>query len=275
MLCAAFSFAKKDATSQVRWCTFNIRLLNDGDRKIGCHWDDRKEHIVKFVKSTKIDVIGMQEVTHPQLEYLLENLPQYDYVGVGRTDGKTKGEYSPVFFRKDKYTCLDKGNFWLSENPDAVGVKGWDAAIERIVSWAKLRDNKTGKVFLAVNTHFDHIGVVARKESAKLIIRKIQEIVGNLPAVATGDFNVSECDEAYHTMTNDEFVMNDAFHVTENHHGTTHTWQNFCQTPRQHCGKIDFIFVTPNIRVKDTYIRLETPDYQLSDHNPHWADLEF
>ncbi|MCF0196164.1 MAG: endonuclease/exonuclease/phosphatase family protein, partial [Bacteroidaceae bacterium] len=103
----------------------------------------------------------------------------------------------------------------------------------------------------------------------------IQEIVGSSPAVVTGDFNVTERDEAYQTMTNDKFVMNDAFHVTEDHHGTTHTWHNFCRLDRQHCEKIDFIFVTPNVRVKNTYIRLEDSEYQLSDHNPHWADLEF
>lgn len=266
----------KQAVTKARWCTFNIRLLNEGDREVeGCHWNDRRDRIVRFVKSHKMDVVGMQEVTYPQLEYLLKKLPQYDYVGVGRTDGRTKGEYSPVFFRKDKYEVLDRGNFWLSETPDAVGKKGWDAAIERIASWVKLLDKKTGKIFMAVNTHFDHVGVIARKESAKLIMRKIQEIVGNNPAVVTGDFNITESDEAYKTMVGNDFVMRDAFHITDKHQGTTHTFHDFCRINRQNCDKIDFIFVTPNIHVTNTYIQLETPAYQLSDHNPHWAELEF
>lgn len=265
----------KGNVTKVRHCTFNIRLLNEGDKSIGCHWDKRKARIVKFVNKQKLDIIGMQEVLQPQLEYLLKELPKYDYVGVGRTDGDTQGEYSPIFFRKDRFEVLDKGNFWLSETPDAVGVKGWDAAIERIASWVKLRDLKSGKVFMAVNTHFDHVGKVARKESAKLIMRKIQEIVGYEPAIVTGDFNITEFDEAYNTMVSDKFEMNDAFHVTDNHHGTTHTFHNFCRIDRQKCDKIDFIFVTPGIHVTNTYIQLEDSKNQLSDHNPHWADLEF
>lgn len=266
------------ATAQktdVRWCTFNIRLLNDGDAKIGCHWDDRKGRIVNYIKMNNIDIVGMQEVLQPQLEYLLKAMPEYDYVGVGRTDGKTKGEYSPVFYRKDKYETLDRGNFWLSEDPDAVGKKGWDAAIERIASWAKLRDRKTGQIFMAVNTHFDHVGVVARKESAKLIMRKIQEIVGTNPAIVTGDFNITEDNEAYRTMVSNDFKMNDAFHITERHHGNTYTFHDFCRLPADKKEKIDFIFCTPTIRVKQTCIPFESKEYQLSDHNPHWADVEF
>lgn len=266
--------AKK--TVNVRWCTFNIRLLTNADREIGCHWDQRKARVVKFITKNKLDIVGMQEVTHPQLEYLNEKLGKtYDYVGVGRTDGKTKGEYSPIFFNRSKYEVLDKGNFWLSETPDAVGVKGWDAALERIASWVKLRDKKTGKIFMAVNTHFDHVGKIARKESAKLIMEKIQQIVEYNPAVVTGDFNITEFDEAYNTMTTNRFKMKDAYHVTDRHEGATHTFHSFCRMDRQDCMKIDFIFVTPNIHVKKTYIQLEDPKHQLSDHNPHWADLEF
>ena len=168
----------------------------------------------------------MQEVLHPQLEDLLERLPEYDYVGVGRTDGATKGEYSPIFFLKDKYEALEKGNFWLSETPDVAGSKGWDAALERIASYAKLRDKATGKIFMAVNTHFDHVGVTARKESAKLIMQKIQQIVGNRPAVVTGDFNITEDDEAYTTMVTNEFKMNDAYHMTLNHAATQRCRKN-------------------------------------------------
>lgn len=274
LMMALTGSAKK--TVNIRWCTFNIRLLTEADRTINCHWDQRKERVVKFVTKNKLDIVGMQEVTHPQLEYLNEKLGKnYDYVGVGRTDGKTKGEYSPIFFNRAKYEVLDKGNFWLSETPDAVGVKGWDAAIERIATWVKFRDKKTGKIFMAVNTHFDHVGKVARKESAKLIMEKIQQIVEYDPAVVTGDFNITENDEAYHTMTTNRFKMKDAYHVTDCHKGATHTFHSFCRIDRQDCEKIDFIFVTPNIHVKNTYIELENPKKQLSDHNPHWADLEF
>ena len=268
---------------KIRWGTFNIRLQNDGDERAGYGWSVRRDRVANYIKQNHIDVIGLQEVLHVQLEDLLARLPEYDYVGVGRSDGATKGEYSPVFFLKEKFEVLEKGNFWLSETPEVPGSKGWDAALERIASYAKLRDRATGEVFMAVNTHFDHVGVTARRESAKLIMRKIQEIVGDRPAVVTGDFNVTEDDEAYLTMTTSQIVSNkssnckflDAYHMTPNHTGTTYTWHQFCQLPPLKREKIDFIFITPNIRVNHSHIEVPNLEAMLSDHNPHWADLEF
>ena len=266
---------KASKNVSVRWCTFNIRLQNDGDEKAGYGWSVRKDRVANYIKENHIEVVGMQEVLHTQLEDLLARLPEYDYVGVGRTDGATKGEYSPVFFLKDKFEVLEKGNFWLSETPDVPGSKGWDAALERVASYAKLKDKQTGKVFMAVNTHFDHVGVTARRESAKLIMKKIKQIVGKRPAVVTGDFNVTEADETYTTMTTNKFRMDDAYHKTLNHTGTTYTFHNFCQIPPSKCHKIDFIFITPTIKVNRTHIEEPAPKAMLSDHNPHWADLEF
>ena len=265
----------KSSDSSLRWGTFNIRLQNDGDEKAGVGWSVRRDRVADYIKSNHIDIVGMQEVLHVQLEDLLQRLPEYDYVGVGRTDGKTKGEYSPIFFLKKKFKVLEKGNFWLSETPDVPGSKGWDAALERVASYAKLKDRKTGKVFMAVNTHFDHVGVVARRESAKLIMRKIQEIVGDRPAVVTGDFNVDESDETYRTMTTNEFKMNDSYHMTANRTGVTYTWHQFCQLPMEKREKIDFIFITPSVKVTHTHIEEPAPGALLSDHNPHWADLKF
>ncbi len=267
--------ARKQESVKLRWGTFNIRLQNDGDDKAGYGWNVRRDRVADYIKSHKIDVIGMQEVLHAQLEDLLARMPEYDYVGVGRHDGKQAGEYSPVFFLKDKFEVLEKGNFWLSETPEVPGSIGWDAALERVASYAKLKDKKTGKIFMAVNTHFDHVGVTARRESAKLIMKKIQDIVGKQPAVVTGDFNVTEDDEAYTTMTTNEFKMYDAYHMTPNHTGTVYTYHNFCKIPPLKCEKIDFIFITPTIRVNHSHIEEPNPKALLSDHNPHWADLEF
>jgi endonuclease/exonuclease/phosphatase family metal-dependent hydrolase len=275
MLISPMVKGQAQETAQIRWGTFNIRLQNSGDEKAGVGWSVRRDRVADYIKQKQIDIVGMQEVLHQQLVDLLERLPEYDYVGVGRTDGATKGEYSPVFFRKDKFEALEKGNFWLSETPDVPGSVGWDAALERIASYAKLRDKATGKVFMAVNTHFDHVGVKARRESAKLIMRKIQEIVGKQPAVVTGDFNVTEDDEAYKTMIGQQFKFYDAYHMTPNHTGTTYTWHNFCKIPPLECEKIDFIFITPTIRVNHSHIEVPNPEAMLSDHNPHWADLEF
>lgn len=274
MMC--FSEKKSETNdAQLRWGTFNIRLKNNGDSQQGFGWEVRRDRVAGYIKDKKLDIVGMQEVLHPQLEDLIARLPEYDYVGVGRTDGKTKGEYSPIFFLKDKFEVLDKGNFWLSETPDVPGSKGWDAALERIASYVKLKDKASGKIFMGVNTHFDHVGVTARKESAKLIMRKIQEIVGTRPAVVTGDFNITEDDEAYTTMTTNVFKMNDAYHMTAQHTGTCFTFHDFCRIEPIKCEKIDFIFVTPSVRIKHTHIEVPDKEALLSDHNPHWADLTF
>lgn len=262
-------------TIQVKWATFNVRYDNPADGLN--NWKYRKDKVAGFIKSQHIDIVGMQEVLHNQLEDLKARLPEYAEVGVGRDDGKTKGEYSPLFYRKDKFELLDSHTFWLSQYPDSVGFIGWDGACTRIATWAKLKDKKTGKIFMAVNTHFDHVGTEARKNSALLIIKKIQEIVGDRPAVLTGDFNVSEKWEAYKTITTNKFVMKDAYKIAKKREGVNYTWQDFGKEPLNKREKIDFIFVTPQISVLDAYIPKEAkgPTGYLSDHNPHVATLKF
>ena len=194
---------------------------------------------------------------------------------MGWDDGKTAGEYAPLFYRKDKYEVLDSNTFWLAENPDSVGMMGWDAVCVRIATWAKFKDKATGKIFMAVNTHFDHVGEEARRQSALLIIRKIKEIVGERPAVVTGDFNVTDASDAYETITTNEFVMKDAYKTAARVTGVDYTFHDFARIPAEDCEKIDFIFVTPQVLVKSCEIPAEVPEALLSDHNPQLADLEF
>ncbi len=207
----------------------------------------------------------------------MSGLPDYAYVGVGREDGKTQGEYAPVFYRKDKYVLLDSNTFWLSEHPDSIGKLGWDAACTRVATWAKLKDKTTGKEFLMLNTHFDHVGTEARRNSALLIIDKIKEIAGTHPAMMTGDFNVSEEWEAYKTITSNEFVLKDAWKIAGKQSGENYTFHDFGRVPVAEREKIDFIFVTPQIKVADAEIISSaiTDSTYLSDHNAHLADLEF
>lgn len=258
----------------VRLTTFNIRYDNSSDN--GNSWQYRKDSVYAFIHRNNPDILDMQEVLHHQLEDLKTGLPEYSVVGVGRDDGKTAGEYAPVFYKKDKYTLLDNNTFWLSEYPDSVGLKGWDAVCTRIATWAKLQDKKSKKIFLVINTHFDHIGTEARRNSALLIIRKIKEIAGNAPAILTGDFNVSEEWEAYKTITTNEFILKDACKIAENRSGVDYTYHDFGRLPSEKREKIDFIFVTPQIRVLSSDIPFSkiTDNLYLSDHNPETADLE-
>src|SRR5258705_1409879 len=153
--------------------TFNIRLNTAVDSLNA--WPYRKDKVASQILFHKIDLLGIQEALHVQIMDLKERLPQYKYVGVGRDDGREKGEYSAIFYDTTRFQLLQGQTFWLSETPEEPGSKSWDAAYTRVVTWAKLKDRKTKKEFFAFNTHFDHMGQVARRESAKIVLKRVKE----------------------------------------------------------------------------------------------------
>lgn len=168
--------------------TYNIKYDNVQDTVN--NWNDRKAAMVDLLQKEHPDFIGMQEVLYRQLEYLDQALDGYDYVGVGRDDGKQKGEFSPIFYDTQRYQLLASNTFWLSKTPDKISV-GWDAAMERICSFGLFVDKNTEKKVYVFNTHFDHIGVKARANSAKLILKKIASLNRNkLPVILMGDLNL-------------------------------------------------------------------------------------
>lgn len=265
--------SKQPELTTINVATFNMRYDNPDDSLN--NWQYRKERIAQFIKDQKVEIVGTQELLQNQVDDLKALLPEYDMVGVARDNGKDEGEYAAIFYLRDRFDALDSNNFWLCENPDSVGMKGWDAACTRIATWAKMQDKATGKIFMAVNTHFDHVGEVARRESALLIISKIKEIVGDRPAFLTGDFNVDSTSNAYETITTNEFVLNDSRKVAKAVEGADYTWHDFSKLPAEERGIIDFIFTTPSIEVLKVYIPQENADALLSDHNPQVATLQF
>lgn len=265
--------SKQPELTTINVATFNMRYDNPDDSLN--NWQYRKERIAQFIKDQKVEIVGTQELLQNQVDDLKALLPEYDMVGVARDNGKDEGEYAAIFYLRDRFDALDSNNFWLCENPDSVGMKGWDAACTRIATWAKMQDKATGKIFMAVNTHFDHVGEVARRESALLIISKIKEIVGDRPAFLTGDFNVDSTSNAYETITTNEFVLNDSRKVAKAVEGADYTWHDFGKLPAEERGIIDFIFTTPSIEVLKVYIPQENADALLSDHNPQVATLQF
>lgn len=275
--CMLSSCTEKENSVHLKWATMNIRMDTPADSMNS--WQYRKDGVAGFIKEQDLDIVGMQEVLHHQLLDLKERLPEYMAVGVGREDGKTQGEYASLFFKKDKFEVLDSNTFWLSQYPDSVGFIGWDGACTRIATWAKLKDKKSGKIFMAVNTHFDHVGIEARNKGALLIIDKIKEIVGDKPAVLTGDFNVNNQSDAYNTITQNAFVLKDAFKVAESKSGVGYTFHDYGRIAKDECEMIDFIFVTPQIKVDSVYIPeeplRESGLQYLSDHNPQIAVIEF
>lgn len=185
-----------DATP-IRVMSFNIRYgtAKDGENS----WTKRRDFLVETIRQFEPDLLGTQETLADQKDFLAEKLAGYEAHGVGRDDGKLKGEMAALFFRRDRFEKIAGGHFWLSESPDTVGKKGWDAALPRIVSWVKLKESKAPDELplLFLNTHFDHMGVKAREESSRLIRSKITELGQGCRVVVTGDFNAGEGSKPY------------------------------------------------------------------------------
>lgn len=215
--------------------------------------------------------MGTQEVLVDQLHDMLDSLPDYSYLGVGRDDGKETGEYAAIFYRKDRLDVLKDGHFWLSQTPDKPSL-GWDAACIRICTWAQFKDKETKRKFWFFNLHMDHVGVVARRESAKLVISRIKSLVkDDEPVVLTGDFNVDQHDEIYGIFSKSG-ILKDCYANAKMKMANTCTWNDFMQD-KMNDNRIDHIFVSPSVSV-DRYAIL-TESYWLgntrrnpSDHYP-------
>jgi endonuclease/exonuclease/phosphatase family metal-dependent hydrolase len=195
---------------------------------------------------------------------LAKNLNDYAYIGVGRDDGKTKGEYSAIFYKKKKYRVTEQNTFWLSETPEKAGSKSWDAAITRVATWGKFTELSSGKTFFLLNTHFDHVGNVSRAESALLLKKKIAALSGKLPVIVTGDFNCMRDDKPYAVMTSTEYyrLIDPA---PENPPGTFCSFKVNSIT----CRAIDYIFHSPEWKAADYRVIDENNGkYYPSDHLP-------
>jgi endonuclease/exonuclease/phosphatase family metal-dependent hydrolase len=223
--------------------TFNLRLNTSSDSLNA--WPYRKDKAAAQILFHKVELLGVQEALHDQMMDLQQRLPNFTYTGGGRDDGKTKGEYSAIFYDTTRLQLLAAGMFWLSQSPSVPGSKGWDAAITRIVTWAKFKDRKTKKLFYAFNTHFDHMGKVARRESAKLLLQKVKEIAGTNPSVITGDFNAVPTDEPIQVLMDktNPLVFTDSKEISQTpHYGPTGTFNGF-QSKEEHDQPIDYIFL--------------------------------
>jgi len=174
---------------EVQLMTYNIKYDHTSDTIN--NWNDRKQAMVRLIKHYAPSFIGTQEVMHHQLQYIDSALTEFSYIGVGREDGRQKGEYSPIHYDATQFEVLKSNTFWLSDTPGKVSV-GWDAVLERICTYGLFREKSTGNRLYVFNTHFDHIGKLARKKSAELIVQKIEEVNGEkLPVVLMGDFNLT------------------------------------------------------------------------------------
>lgn len=257
------------APQSVNVMSFNIRYDNPEDSLD--NWKYRKDRAANAIRFYDVDILGTQEVLHNQLVDLQQRLPEYDVIGVGREDGKEKGEYSALWYKKDRFTLLDSGYFWLSETPEVAGSKGWDGACERIATWAKLKDKASGKEYFALNTHLDHVGVAARREGVTLILDKVNELSGGLPVIVTGDFNAEpESDVIKHVTdaANPEHLT-DSRSASPLVYGPAWSFHDFGKIPYDRRPLIDYVFVRNGLEVLKYGVLAETENEAfLSDHAP-------
>ena len=254
--------------------TLNIRFDNPKDAPND--WPNRKEKVTSQILFHEADIIGIQEALHAQLLDMEKGLPGYKYTGVARDDGKQKGEYSCIFYNTNRLELLASETFWLSETPTVAGSKSWDAAITRVVTWAKFKDRKTKKVFYHFNTHFDHMGQVARRESAKLLLKAVDSIAGKTPAVITGDFNAKPQDEPIRVIVDEsnplKLIDSKAVSAAA-HFGPNGTFNAF-QAREQADQPIDYIFLKGNWKVAQHATLSQTwGGLFSSDHFPVFARL--
>lgn len=231
-------------------------------------WQNRVPLVCRVIKEIMPDSFGVQEAHIGWINALSENLPEYAHVGVGRDDGKEGGEFSAVFYRKDKFTASEDGNFWISETPDVPSL-GWDAACIRIATYVKLTD-KNGGEYVHFNTHLDHVGTVARINGAKMISEKAAAF-GNTPVVCTGDFNIPQGSDCYLTMISQN--MGDARTLAPDS-DDSYTFHDF--VPDECHEIIDFVFVDKKT-VKPLKFKVVSKTFDgeyYSDHHAVYADIE-
>jgi endonuclease/exonuclease/phosphatase family metal-dependent hydrolase len=241
--------------------SYNIRYKNVNDSIHGEVWTKRCQVICDQVNFMSPEIFGTQEVLWTQLQDMKKALDGYDFIGIGRDDGKRGGEHEAIFYKKDKLKLLEHGDFWLSETPDKPGL-GWDAVCIRICTWGKFvvkgeeqrhglfnrRKKDSEKVFYFFNLHMDHVGVVARREAAKLVVQRVREIAQGAPVFITGDFNVDQNDEIYTIFTKSGLLKDsyDAAHIRFAENGTFNAFKtNYFTTSR-----IDHVFVSLSTKVE-------------------------
>ena len=261
----AIGFAQK-----ITVATYNLRFANRTDT--GNLWADRSAAVVELIRFHNFEIFGTQEALKNQLDDITIALPAYSRYGVGRDDGKDKGEHVAIFFKKDLFTLLNKGDFWLSQTPDTPSM-GWDGkCCKRICSWVYLQDKKSKKKFYFFNAHYDHEGVVARVESSKLMLQKIKAIAGNSPTLFSGDLNGNHSTEWYKAIAESGFLK-DTYTLVPYPYVLTGSFNAFGKMLQQ-TDIIDHIFVTSHFTA--TRWGVLTDSYHgkyPSDHFPVIADV--
>jgi endonuclease/exonuclease/phosphatase family metal-dependent hydrolase len=252
----------------LRVMSYNIRYDNPADGANA--WSNRKDFLAQQIIEANPDILGIQESLPTQVEWLSGALKGYGHAGIGRDENGT-GESVTVFFRMERFELKESATFWLSETPNERS-KGWDAALPRICTYVRLRDRKSGQNYLVLNTHFDHVGNDARKESAKLLVKKMADLSKPYaPVILMGDFNSNPDSLPITLLTG---TLKDARLVAANVTRPQIGSYNGFDTSKPAENLIDHIFVSGDLKVERYEMLVEVRDNRYpSDHFPVVADL--
>lgn len=259
------NFIPEDPHS-IRSVSFNIRYgsANDGDN----NWQHRKQLVVDALIGHAPDLFGLQESLNFQTRYVADAFPNHELYGPGRRGPDTEAEAVPILWRKDRFEALATGTFWLSTTPNEIASVGWDAALPRICSWARLQDRESGYRFIFANTHFDHRGQIARNQSATLIANYFP----GERVLLMGDFNSAEYTQPMQNLRTTGYK--DTFRVIHPAATDVGTFTGFADTPRP--DKIDHIYLRGQAIVLDASIDKSRPNGQWpSDHLPVLATFQW
>lgn len=247
---------------QLELMTYNIKYANENDGENS--WSNRQDWITDQIKFYEPDILGIQEAVIMQIDHFSTNMPQYKYVGIGR-EGENKGEFSAILYNKDKFEVLHNKTFWLSETPAEIS-KGWDAAFNRVCTYALFQNMETQEKFYVFNTHFDHVGKEARMNSTRLIIRKIKELnKEDLPVFLMGDFNLGPDSEGIQLLSGYLDKSREKAEISFGPEGTFNGY-NFNEPVNR---RIDYIFTNNKVKVKKYAVLTDSKELRYpSDHFP-------
>jgi len=267
--------------AQVRLLCFNIRY---GTARDGAnHWQQRKDLVTRLIREQQSDVIGLQEALRFQIDYITDAVKGYGEIGVGRDDGRIRGEYCAILYRQARYAVGDSGTFWLSDRPEQVASITWNNACTRICTWARLIDKTSGRAFYVYNLHLDHVSQPSREKSAILVVKRISQRTHNDPCVVMGDFNVGENNPALlylkgqagpEGVNPSKTPLVDTFRVLHAQATDVGTFNGF--RGRKTGSKIDYILAQPDAKVLESAIVDTAYDGTYpSDHFPVSATLSW
>jgi len=285
LLCGGGWFTEQAGASQsdaqVRLLCFNIRY---GTARDGAnHWRQRQDLVTRPIRDQQSDVIGLQEALRFQIDYITETVKGYGEIGVGRDDGRIRGEYCAILYRQERYAVGDSGTFWLSDQPEQVASITWNNACTRICTWARFIEKASGRAFYVYNLHLDHVSQPSREKSAALVVERIGQRTHNDPFVVMGDFNVGEDNPALLYLKGEaspegtspsKTALVDTFRVLHAHATDVGTFNGF--RGRKTGSKIDYILAQPDAKVIQSQIIQTAYDGRYpSDHFPVSATLHW